>query len=49
MKNDILHFDEKYYILTSLLRRELLKQTHDDSHARHFEYEKIFELLRRKY
>ncbi len=49
MKNDILHFEEKYYILASLLRRKLLKQNHDDSHAKHFEYEKILELLRRKY
>jgi hypothetical protein len=49
MKNDILHFEKRYYILSSLLRRELLKQNHDDSHANHFEYEKILELLRKKY
>ncbi len=49
IKNDILHFEERYYILSSLLRRELFKQNHDDLHASHFEYEKILELLRRKY
>jgi hypothetical protein len=49
IKNDILHFEERYYILSSLLRRELFKQNHDDLHANHFEYEKTFELLRRKY
>jgi hypothetical protein len=49
VKNDILHFDEKYYILTNFLRRELFKQNHDDFHAKHFEYEKIFELFRKKY
>jgi hypothetical protein len=49
MKNDILHFEEKYYILANLLRRELFEQNHDDFHAKHFEYEKILELLRRKY
>ncbi len=49
MKNDNLHFEEKYYIFTNFLRRELFKQNHDDFHARHFEYEKILELLRRKY
>jgi hypothetical protein len=49
MKNDILHFEEKYYILASFLRRKLFKQNHDDFHAKHFEYEKIFELFRRKY
>jgi hypothetical protein len=49
VKNDILHFEERYYILSKLLRRELLKQNYDDSHANHFEYEKTLELLRRKY
>jgi hypothetical protein len=49
IKNDILHFEEKYYILSNLLRRKLFKQNHDDSHASHFEYEKILELLRKKY
>jgi hypothetical protein len=49
MKNDILHFEEKYYILANFLRKELFKQNHDDFHAKHFEYEKILELFRRKY
>jgi hypothetical protein len=49
MKNDILHFEEKYYILANLLRKELFKQNHDDFHAKHFEYEKILKLLRKKY
>jgi hypothetical protein len=49
VKNDILYFEERYYISSNFLRRELLKQNHDDSHANHFEYEKILELLRRKY
>jgi hypothetical protein len=49
MKNDILHFEKKYYIFASFLRRKLFKQNYDDSHARHFEYEKILELFRRKY
>jgi hypothetical protein len=49
LKNDILYFEKKYYIFSNLLRRELLKQNHDDSHANHFEYEKILELFRRKY
>jgi hypothetical protein len=29
----------------SFLRRELFKQNHDDFHAKHFEYEKTFELF----
>jgi hypothetical protein len=49
IKNDILHFEEKYYIFSNLLRKELFKQNHDDFHANHFEYEKILELFRRKY
>jgi hypothetical protein len=36
IKNDILHFEKKYYIFSSLLQRELLKQNHDDLHASHF-------------
>jgi hypothetical protein len=39
IENDILHFEKKYYIFSNFLRRELLKQNHDDSHANHFEYE----------
>ncbi len=49
IENDILHFEEKYYIFSSFLRKKLFKQNHDDFHANHFEYEKAFELLRRKY
>jgi hypothetical protein len=49
MKNDILHFEKKYYILSNFLRKELFKQNHDDFHANHFEYEKILEFFRRKY
>ncbi len=45
MKNDILHFEEKYYILSNFLLKELFKQNHDDFHAKHFEYEKILKLL----
>ncbi len=47
MKNDILHFEEKYYIFSRFLRKELFKQNHDDSHANHFKYEKILELFRK--
>jgi hypothetical protein len=30
MKNDILHFEKKYYILLNFLRKELFKQNYDD-------------------
>jgi hypothetical protein len=49
IKNDILHFEKTYYIFSNFLRRKLFKQNHDDYYANYFEYEKIFELLRRKY
>jgi hypothetical protein len=48
MKNDILHFDEKYYIFMNLLRRELFKQNHDDFYAKHFEYEKNSSVISKK-
>jgi hypothetical protein len=47
MKNDILHFEEKYNILASSLRKKLFKQNHDDFHAKYFEYEKIIMLFRK--
>jgi cytochrome c1 len=31
------------------MRRLLLKQNHDDSHANHFDVKRTFELLKRKY
>jgi hypothetical protein len=42
LKKDIIFF-------RVFLRKELFKQNHDHFHASHFEYEKILELLRRKY
>jgi hypothetical protein len=49
IKEKILHYNKKYYILSEQLRRELLKQNHDDSQTKHFEYDKFLKLLRWKY
>jgi hypothetical protein len=49
IKDDLLHYEGKYYIPPGRLRRELLKQNHDDPQAGHFGYDKTLELLRRKY
>ena len=49
LKNDILYTNERIYISSERLRNALLKQNHDDLYAEHFEYEKILELIRRKY
>jgi hypothetical protein len=49
MKNDILHFKNKYYILSNFLRRKLFKQNHDDFYANYFEYEKTFMFFRKKH
>ena len=49
LKNDILYANERIYISFKKLRNALFKQNHDDFYAKHFEYEKIFELIRRKY
>jgi hypothetical protein len=49
IENDLLRWENKWYILSKLLKKELLKQNHDDSYADHFEHERIFDLLKRKY
>ncbi len=49
IENDLLHWKNKWYILSYLLKRELLKQNHDDLYADHFKYEKTFDLLKKKY
>jgi hypothetical protein len=49
IQEEILCYEDKWYISLSFLRRALLQQNHDDSQARHFEYIRILELLRRKY
>jgi hypothetical protein len=49
IENDLLHWKNKWYIFSNLLKKELLKQNHDDSYADHFEHEKTLNLLKRKY
>jgi hypothetical protein len=49
IENDLLRWENKWYIFSKFLKRELLKQNHDDSYVDHFEHERIFDLLRRKY
>jgi hypothetical protein len=49
IKNDLLRWENKWYIFSNLLKRELLKQNHDDSYVDHFEHEKTLNLLKRKY
>jgi hypothetical protein len=49
IENDLLRWKNKWYILSKLLKRELLKQNHDDSYVDHFEHERTFDLLKRKY
>jgi translation initiation factor 2 beta subunit (eIF-2beta)/eIF-5 len=49
IQEEILCYEDKWYISSSFLRRALLQQNHDDSQARHFEYTRTLELLRRKY
>jgi hypothetical protein len=49
IENDLLRWENKWYIFSKFFKRELLKQNHDDSYADHFEHERIFDLLRRKY
>jgi isochorismate synthase EntC len=49
IENDLLRWKNKWYILSQFLKKEFLKQNHDDSYADHFEHEKILDLLKRKY
>jgi hypothetical protein len=49
IQEEILYYEDKWYISLSFLRWALLQQNHDDSQARHFEYTHTLELLRKKY
>jgi hypothetical protein len=49
IENDLLRWKNKWYILSNLLKRKLLKQNYDDSYADHFEHERTLNLLKKKY
>jgi hypothetical protein len=49
IENDLLRWENKWYIFSKLFKREFLKQNHDDSYADHFEHKRTFDLLRKKY
>ncbi len=49
IENDLLRWKNKWYIFSNLLKREFLKQNHDDSYVDHFEHERTLNLLKRKY
>ncbi len=49
IENDLLRRKNKWYILSKFFKRELLKQNHDDLYVDHFEHERTFDLLRKKY
>ena len=49
LKNDILYANKDIEIPSKKFRNALLKQNHDNFYAKYFEYEKVFELIRRKY
>ncbi len=49
IENDLLRWENKWYISSDLLKRELLKQNHDDSYVDHFEHERTLNLLKKKY
>jgi hypothetical protein len=49
LKDELLCYKENWYVSSELIRRLLLKQNHDDSHANHFEVKRTLDLLQRKY
>jgi hypothetical protein len=48
IENDLLRWENKWYVLSNLLKKKLLKQNHDDSYVDHFEHEKTLNLLKKK-
>ncbi len=42
IENDLLRWENKWYISSKLFKRKLLKQNHDDSYVDHFKHERIF-------
>jgi hypothetical protein len=48
IENDLLRWKNKWYIFSNLLKKELLKQNHDDSYVDHFEHERTLNLLKKK-
>jgi hypothetical protein len=49
IENDLLRWENKWYVFSNLLRREFLKQNHDDLYVDHFKHERTLNLLKRKY
>jgi hypothetical protein len=49
IENDLLRWENKWYIFSDLLKKKLLKQNHDDSYVDYFEHKKTLNLLKRKY
>jgi hypothetical protein len=49
LNDDLLCFKNAWYVFANFMRRLLLKQNYDDSHAKHFDVKKTLELLKRKY
>jgi hypothetical protein len=49
IENDLLRWKNKWYILSKFFKKEFLKQNYNDSYVDHFEHEKTFDLLKKKY
>ena len=47
IKNDIFCWKNKWYIFSNLLKKKLLKQNHDNFYAKYFDYNKIFDLIKK--
>ena len=49
LKNEILCWNNKWYISLELLKQKLLKQNHDDFFVEHFEFKRTLHFMKRKY
>jgi vacuolar-type H+-ATPase catalytic subunit A/Vma1 len=48
IENDLLRWENKWYIFSKFFKSNFLKQNHDDSYVDYFEHEKTFDLLKKK-
>ena len=49
VSNELACYNDRWYIPPGLLRRELLRQHHDDAWAGHFSFKRTVDLLKRKF
>ena len=49
IQENIFCYKNRWYISFDFLKREFLRQNHDDSNANHFDFKRILKIIHRKY